>query len=99
KNAGVAGNLDTLRAQGYLALLTGVPVTSLLPADHGGTANSAENGPSDGGRSGSRPADGSPRSGRAHSGPADSDPGDPVPAGLQPGRAAIASRRLPAASF
>src|SRR5262249_51265080 len=31
KNAGVAGSLDTLRAQAYLALLTGVPVTSLLP--------------------------------------------------------------------
>ena len=101
KNAGVAGTLDTLRAQAYLALLTGVPVTSLLPADHGGTANSAENGPSDGGPSGSRPADGpadgSPRSGRAHSGPADSDPGDPVPAGLQPGDGALAAGVPPAA--
>src|SRR5215475_2145948 len=82
KNSGVPGILDNLRAQVYLALLTGAPVTSLLPADHGGTANSADGGPSDGGPSGSRPADGSPRSGRAHSGPADSDPGDPVPAGL-----------------
>src|SRR5262249_57220700 len=40
KTAGVAGTLDTLRAQAYLALLTGLPVTSLLPAGHGGTANS-----------------------------------------------------------
>src|SRR5215831_1401910 len=35
KNAGVAGTLDTLRAQAYLALLTGVPVTSLLPSANG----------------------------------------------------------------
>jgi hypothetical protein len=31
KKAGVAGTLDTIRAQVYLALLTGAPVTSLLP--------------------------------------------------------------------
>src|SRR5215471_19679099 len=43
KDAGVPGTLDTLRAQVYLALLTGLPVTSLLPADHGGTPTSAEN--------------------------------------------------------
>src|SRR6516225_8317443 len=52
KNAGVAGTLDTLRAQAYLALLTGASVTSLLPgapgtpvvsAGHGTTPNSAEN--------------------------------------------------------
>ena len=52
KNAGVAGTLDTVRAQAYLALLTGAPLTSLLPgapgtpvvsAGHGTTPNSAEN--------------------------------------------------------
>jgi hypothetical protein len=32
KDAGAAGTLDTLRATVYLALLTGIPVSSLLPA-------------------------------------------------------------------
>src|SRR5215469_4737086 len=32
KNAGVPGTLDTLRAQVYLALLIGAPVTALLPS-------------------------------------------------------------------
>jgi hypothetical protein len=35
KNAGVPGTLDTLRAQAYLALLTGAPVASLLPSAGG----------------------------------------------------------------
>jgi hypothetical protein len=34
KAAGATGTMDTLRAEIYLALLTGAPVTSLLPADH-----------------------------------------------------------------
>ena len=34
--AGAAGTLDNLRAAVYLALLTGIPVSSLLPADPGG---------------------------------------------------------------
>ena len=53
KNAGVAGTLDTLRAQAYLALLTGASVASLLPgapgtpvlsADHRAALNSADSG-------------------------------------------------------
>jgi hypothetical protein len=39
KAAGTPGTLDTLRAQVYLALLTGAPVTSLLPGSSGGRAN------------------------------------------------------------
>jgi hypothetical protein len=35
KAAGTPGTLDTLRAQVYLALLTGAPATSLLPANPG----------------------------------------------------------------
>src|SRR5262249_44044046 len=35
KAAGGVGTLDALRAQIYLALLTGAPVSSLLPADPG----------------------------------------------------------------
>jgi hypothetical protein len=36
--AGAAGTLDNLRAHVYLALLSGVPVSSLLGAEHGGQA-------------------------------------------------------------
>jgi hypothetical protein len=36
KDAGVSGTMDALRARVYLALLSGVPVTSLLPANPDG---------------------------------------------------------------
>ena len=45
KNAGVAGTLDTLRAQAYLALLTGAPVSSLLPGASGTPADTGNPGP------------------------------------------------------
>jgi hypothetical protein len=72
KDAGVAGTLDTLRAQVYLALLTGAPATSLLPADHSGTANSGDGGSvhSDTGDPGPglcRPGDGAPAAGASPS--------------------------------
>ncbi len=53
KAAGTPGTLDMLRARVYLALLTGAPVTSLLPASPGGATR-----PDD---------DGSARPGFAHS--------------------------------
>jgi hypothetical protein len=66
KAAGADGTLDTLRAQIYLALLAGVPVSSLLPVDPGqdcpGTgpadASSRPSGPDGppGGPDGDRPA-------------------------------------------
>src|SRR5262249_54688811 len=37
KAAGVPGKMDTLRAEAFLALLTGTPVDSLLPADPSAT--------------------------------------------------------------
>src|SRR5215472_16596719 len=77
KDAGVPGTLDTLRAQVYLALLTGLPVTSLVPVGHGGTANSADSGPVDSnpGPGRCRPGDGEPAGG-AHlaTGPATTAP-------------------------
>jgi hypothetical protein len=41
KAAGTPGTLDILRARVYLALLTGAPVTSLLPAGHDGETRPA----------------------------------------------------------
>jgi hypothetical protein len=61
KNAGVAGTLDTLRAQAYLALLTGVPVTSLLPSANGPSDTDPGNPePGDCRRSDLEPAAGTP---------------------------------------
>jgi hypothetical protein len=59
KNAGVAGTLDTLRAQAYLALLTGAPITSLLPSANGPMGGD----PGDRGPSGCRLSDGEPTAG------------------------------------
>jgi hypothetical protein len=59
KAAGVAGTMDTLRAQVYLALLSGVPVSSLLPSPAAGTGST---GPAVGNPSSTSPAVGSPSS-------------------------------------
>ena len=59
KTAGAEGTLDTLRARIYLALLTGVPVASLLPLATNADGNRTRGGsPSDG--TGSPPAAPSP---------------------------------------
>jgi hypothetical protein len=76
KDAGVAGTLDTLRAQVYLALLTGAPVTSLLPAGHGDAAKSTGGGPL---------AIHAEQDPNAAPGAADRDPADPGPANCRPG--------------
>ena len=101
KNAGVAGTLDTLRAQAYLALLTGASVASLLPgapgtpvlsADHRAAPHSADRGTTP------NPAD---HGTTPHSadGPLDSDPGDPRPGSRRPGPDEPAARPpLPTAS-
>ena len=52
KNAGVTGTLDTLRAQAYLALLTGAPVSSLLPSASGPLAGDTRNAEPEGCRPG-----------------------------------------------
>jgi hypothetical protein len=44
KAAGTPGTLDMLRARVYLALLTGAPVTSLLPASPGGATRPDDDG-------------------------------------------------------
>ena len=101
KNAGVAGTLDTLRAQAYLALLTGASVASLLPgapgtpvlsADHRAAPHSADRGTTP------NPAD---HGTTPHSadGPLDSDPGDPRLGSRRPGPDEPAARPpLPTAS-
>ena len=76
KDAGVTGTLDTLRAQVYLALLTGAPVTSLLSAGHGDAAKSTGGGP----LAIHAEQDPDPATGAA-----DSDPADPGPASRQSG--------------
>ena len=110
KNAGVAGTLDTLRAQAYLALLTGASVASLLPgapgtpvlsADHRAALNSADSGtiPSSADR-GSTPHS-ADHGTTPHSAdrPLDSDPGDPRPGSRRPGPDEPAARPpLPTAS-
>jgi hypothetical protein len=92
KNAGVAGTLDTLRAQVYLALLTGAPVTSLLPAGRATPANSAGSGPLD-----SDP--GNPRDTGPGSRPDDDEPttGAPLSAASAPLSTAPAAGAPPAA--
>src|SRR5262245_61499729 len=115
KNAGVAGTLDTLRAQIYLALLTGAPVTSLLPrapdtsarpAGHVTTATSTDSGPldSDPGdpkHRSDRPGEGEPSAGASvgTSGPLDSDPGDRWPGSRLPGDGEPSAGALSAAGL
>jgi Domain of unknown function (DUF222) len=73
KTAGADGTLDTLRAQIYLALLTGAPVSSLRPANPG------ENRPS---TTGPPDADGpGDTSGPSGNGPGEDGPPDENPAG------------------
>jgi hypothetical protein len=61
KAAGAAGTMDTLRASVYLALLSGAPVSSLLPADPGATARPGSGWPGPGASSaGAAPPEGSP---------------------------------------
>jgi hypothetical protein len=74
KAAGAHGSLDNLRAMVYLALLTGAPVTSLLPADPGcqGHPSSAPGGSGNRGGPGcdnaTAPADGGDRAAPADGG-------------------------------
>jgi hypothetical protein len=87
KAAGGTGTLDTLRAHIYLALLTGAPVSSLLPA--GPSPSCPSNAPADAdgpadtsGPSGSSPSSSSSPSG---SGPSGSNPSSNGPDGGRPG--------------
>jgi Domain of unknown function (DUF222) len=81
KAAGGVGTLDTLRAQIYLALLTGAPVSSLLPADGGsGNRSGGRNRPAGDGCAGSGPANGggaTPGSPSAPPGSSSAPPGSP----------------------
>jgi hypothetical protein len=68
KAAGGEGTLDTLRAQIYLALLTGTPAASLLPTTRGASGEEASDRESSGRESSGRESSGRESSGRESSG-------------------------------
>jgi Domain of unknown function (DUF222) len=89
KAAGVPGTMDILRAQVYLALLTGAPVTSLLPAgSNWQTSPDRAQGQGSGDRGGHTSHGAAPTGSVAGSPP----PGSPVPGSSVP---AAASGCLP----
>jgi len=81
KTAGADGTLDTLRAHIYLTLLTGAPISSLLPADSSsGDRNDGRDRPASGGRAGRSPGSadiGTPGSASAAPGSSSATPSSP----------------------